>query len=76
MERKDKTDAAGRYRLCDLPHDVAITIEIRHRLVEHNSIEIRFVARDVIIQTGAGQTSYYVPDRVVRIGLEVRPRRL
>jgi len=76
VERKDKTDAAGRYRLCDLPRDVAITIDVRHRLVEHDPIEIRFVDRDVIIETAAGQTSYYVPDRVVRIGLEVRPRRL
>ena len=74
VERKDKTDAAGRYRLCDLPRDVAITIDVRHRLVEHDPIEIRFVDRDVMIETAAGQTSYYVPDRVVRIGLEVRPR--
>jgi hypothetical protein len=76
VERKDKTDAAGRYRLCDLPHDVAITIDIRHRLVEHDPIEIRFVAPDVIVQSGAGQTSFYVPDRVARIEFEVRPRQL
>lgn len=76
VERKDKTDAAGRYRLCDLPRDVAITIDVHHRLVEHDPIEIRFVDRDVIIETAAGQTSHYVPDRVARIVFEVRPRRL
>ncbi len=74
VERKDRTDAAGRYELCDLPNDVVITIEVRHRLVENDPVAIRFVGRDVIVETAAGQTSYYVPDRVVRIGLEVRAR--
>ncbi len=74
VERKDRTDAAGRYELCDLPNDAAITIDVRHRLIEHDPIAIRFVGRDVIVETAAGQTSYYVPDRVVRIGLEVRGR--
>ena len=74
VERKDRTDAAGRFGLCDLPTDVAITIDVRHRLMDHDPIAIRFVGQDVIVETAAGQASYYVPDRVVSIGLEVRGR--
>ncbi|MCZ6856602.1 MAG: carboxypeptidase-like regulatory domain-containing protein [Gemmatimonadetes bacterium] len=74
VERKDRTDAAGRYELCDLPNDVAITVDVRHRLMDHDPIAIRFVGRDVIVETAAGPTSYYVPSRVAAIGLEVRGR--
>lgn len=75
VERKSETDATGRYVLCDLPRDTPITIQVDHRLVTYDPIEVRFVDRDVVIRVGSQRTSYYVPDRIVRIGLEARPSR-
>ncbi|MCZ6915517.1 MAG: carboxypeptidase-like regulatory domain-containing protein [Gemmatimonadetes bacterium] len=75
VERKSETDETGEYVLCDLPRDAPITIDVDHRFVVHDPIEIRFVGRDVVIGGASDGTSYYVPDRIVRIGLEVRPER-
>ncbi len=76
VERKDKTDETGQYVLCDLPNDVAMVVTVRHDAFAHDPVGVRFVEPDVVIETVLGQTSYYVPDRIVRMGLElVRGRR-
>lgn len=71
LERKVTTDYAGRFVLCDLPNDAAMVVTVRHNMFRHRPVNVRFIDRDVLIETATDRTSYYVPERVVRLGLEV-----
>jgi hypothetical protein len=71
IERKVETDYAGRFVLCDLPDTTAMVVTVRHDRLRHNPVHVRFIDRDVLIETAADRTSYYVPERIVRLGLEV-----
>jgi Carboxypeptidase regulatory-like domain len=71
VEREFKTDTSGRYVFCDLPANVPITLTVSHDDYNPVTVELRFVGRDVIVQTASGQTSHYIPDRIARLGLKL-----
>ncbi len=70
IHRRTKTEDDGRYVLCDLPNNTVMTLSVKHELFESEQITLRFVERDFLVGTGEEASSFYAPDRIVRLGIE------